>query len=56
MENKEYVFPCGHKIISASIDFVGCRISADKDGIIFFDNKRCMECNLAKSKQYHREK
>lgn len=55
MKIKEYTFPCGHKITSTNIDFVGCRISAKKDGIIFFDNKRCIECNLTKLKQYHRK-
>ena len=55
MKNKEYVFPCGHKITSTNIDFIGCRISAKKDGIIFFDDKRCIECNLIKLKQHHRK-
>lgn len=51
MVNREYIFPCGHKITS-NIDFVGCRISAKKDGIIFWEDNRCMECSLIESKQY----
>ena len=55
MKIKEYIFPCGHKITSSNINFVGCMISAEKDGVIFFDDKRCMKCSLVKLKQYHRK-